>query len=570
MRMNSIVWRSRALWRAALLVLACVLGAPLAVQAAGVLIITTSPAQPGRFVALEQAAKSMGFSLQARFVEKIPADEFQPALWRGADLVLLDAPRAHIEDFMRGKLGAALPALDRVPHVWLPTSAPKPGDGLDADFAARVHGYFVQGGARNTDWLLQALAAYEAGRDWRSLPAPQVFPTAGLYHPQLAQTVVGTPAEYFAARGIDPAHRPPTIAIAFHQQSIASGQTGFIDDMIRRIEAQGAIALPFYSPVLDADAVRRMVMLDGKPVADVIINTQITLYPEGRRTEFEALGLPVIQAMAWRRGDAAQWQADPQGVPLNDVPFYLAQAEYTGIADIQVAMATRAGDEQLVAIEAQAAAVANKALNLVKLQRKPAADKRVAIFFWNYPAGEKNLSASFMNLPRSLSATLGALQAKGYRILNWGTGGWVQMFSKKPLKNLDDVKAAKLFTSKGDDRTVQFYASNGFHPVALLPSDIPAQLKLSTGLIDTAPYPPYMALTLQIFRVLKARRLTQAQAGKLLGIPQPHVSDLLNGRARAFSAERLMAFLAALGHDVEVRVKRTRKAHGHVSVVVAA
>jgi TRAP-type C4-dicarboxylate transport system substrate-binding protein len=95
------------------------------------------------------------------------------------------------------------------------------------------------------------------------------------------------------------------------------------------------------------------------------------------------------------------------------------------------------------------------------------------------------------------------LAAKGFRILNWGTGGWVQMFSKKPLRSLDDVKAAKLFTSKGDDRTVQFYASNGFHPVALLPSDIPAQLKLSTGLIDTAPYPPYMALTLQIFRDAK-------------------------------------------------------------------
>ena len=63
---------------------------------------------------------------------------------------------------------------------------------------------------------------------------------------------------------------------------------------------------------------------------------------------------------------------------------------------------------------------------------------------------------------------------------------------------------------------------------------------------------------------------TQAQAGKLLGIPQPHVSDLLNGRARGFSAERLMEFLAALGHDVEVRVKPTRKGPGQVSVVVAA
>jgi len=95
------------------------------------------------------------------------------------------------------------------------------------------------------------------------------------------------------------------------------------------------------------------------------------------------------------------------------------------------------------------------------------------------------------------------LQAKGYRLLNWGTGGWVQLFSKKPLKTLDDVKGAKMFTSKGDDRMVQFYASNGFHPVALLISDIPAQLKLSTGLIDTAPYPPYVALTLQIFRDAK-------------------------------------------------------------------
>jgi TRAP-type C4-dicarboxylate transport system substrate-binding protein len=95
------------------------------------------------------------------------------------------------------------------------------------------------------------------------------------------------------------------------------------------------------------------------------------------------------------------------------------------------------------------------------------------------------------------------LQAKGYRLLNWGTGGWVQMFSKKPLKTLEDVKAAKLFTSKGDDRMVQFYASNGFHPVALLPSDIPAQLKLSTGLIDTAPFPPYAALSFQIFRDAK-------------------------------------------------------------------
>ncbi|EFX60815.1 hypothetical protein DAPPUDRAFT_341271, partial [Daphnia pulex] len=89
-----------------------------------------------------------------------------------------------------------------------------------------------------------------------------------------------------------------------------------------------------------------MALLDGKPIVDVLINTQITLSPEARRQEFEALGIPVIQAMAYRRGDAAEWAADPQGVQLMDVPFYLAQAEYTGITDIQIAAATRKGDDQ--------------------------------------------------------------------------------------------------------------------------------------------------------------------------------------------------------------------------------
>ena len=95
------------------------------------------------------------------------------------------------------------------------------------------------------------------------------------------------------------------------------------------------------------------------------------------------------------------------------------------------------------------------------------------------------------------------LQAKGFHLLSWGTGGWVQVFSKKPLRSLADVKAAKLFTSKGSEKWVQWYVSNGFHPVALLPADIPAQLKLSTGLIDTTPNPPYLALSLQIFRDAK-------------------------------------------------------------------
>ena len=76
-------------------------------------------------------------------------------------------------------------------------------------------------------------------------------------------------------------------------------------------------------------------------------------------------------------------------------------------------------------------------------------------------------------------------------------------------------------------------------------------------------------LTLQIYRLIKERSLTQAEAGKILGIKQPHVSALMRNRSGTFSVERLLDFLTALGQDVEITVKPTRKDQGAVSVVVA-
>ena len=76
-------------------------------------------------------------------------------------------------------------------------------------------------------------------------------------------------------------------------------------------------------------------------------------------------------------------------------------------------------------------------------------------------------------------------------------------------------------------------------------------------------------LTLQIYRIIKERGITQTEAGKILGIPQPHVSALARNRAGNFSVGRLIDFLTALGQDVEITVRPTRKDHGQMSVVVA-
>src|SRR5258708_27077318 len=76
-------------------------------------------------------------------------------------------------------------------------------------------------------------------------------------------------------------------------------------------------------------------------------------------------------------------------------------------------------------------------------------------------------------------------------------------------------------------------------------------------------------LTLQIYRIIKARKLTQAQAGNIIGIAQPRVSMLMRNRSGNFSVERLMTFLTALGQEGAITVRPTRREHGAMSVTLA-
>jgi predicted XRE-type DNA-binding protein len=76
-------------------------------------------------------------------------------------------------------------------------------------------------------------------------------------------------------------------------------------------------------------------------------------------------------------------------------------------------------------------------------------------------------------------------------------------------------------------------------------------------------------LTVQIFQILRDRKLTQIEAARLLGTTQAQVSALMRCRPVSVSVGRLMEFLTALGQDVEVTVKPgARHGAGHMSVTV--
>jgi len=78
-------------------------------------------------------------------------------------------------------------------------------------------------------------------------------------------------------------------------------------------------------------------------------------------------------------------------------------------------------------------------------------------------------------------------------------------------------------------------------------------------------------LTIEIYKLLKKRGVTQNEAAKLLGATQAQVSALMRCKPVSVSVGRLMEFLNVLGQDVEVTVRpAARRKVGDMSVVVQA
>ena len=63
----------------------------------------------------------------------------------------------------------------------------------------------------------------------------------------------------------------------------------------------------------------------------------------------------------------------------------------------------------------------------------------------------------------------------------------------------------------------------------------------------------------RISEIIKERGLTQKDAAEVLGIPQPKISCLMNGKLSMFSLEHLFEFLNALDRDVEIIIKPKTK-----------
>jgi TRAP-type transport system periplasmic protein len=144
--------------------------------------------------------------------------------------------------------------------------------------------------------------------------------------------------------------------------------------------------------------------------------------------------------------------------------------------------------------------------------RKMRLDALQAAAFTNVGLGQIDSAFNVFNIPfffesydelnyvtEKLTPTIRKrIEPKGFVLLNWGSGGWTQVFTKAPVETVADLKRVKLWTSAGNDAMVQWFKSNGFEPRAMAMTDITTGL--TTGMIDGLPTTPLAAMLFQWWR----------------------------------------------------------------------
>ncbi len=76
-------------------------------------------------------------------------------------------------------------------------------------------------------------------------------------------------------------------------------------------------------------------------------------------------------------------------------------------------------------------------------------------------------------------------------------------------------------------------------------------------------------LVFEITRAIRDQQLSQAEAGRRMGIPQPKVSAMMRGDFANLSERKLMDCMTRLGDDIEIKVTPAAEQVGQLLLSIA-
>lgn len=382
-------------------------------KAANILLISVGHGNALRSRMLEEAAQASGLGFAAQTSYGLDSSHGQQ-LGNQWDVILLDGMDA---ENSRKMFADKIPLLNqagaRVVAVREPDNT-RAHLGIKIAQVSIITRYYVNGGQRNFNNLMAFIAGEVLGFHSQDIEAPFVLPDVGFYHPDFPGTVSDDRRDI--RRWLDVQDNQPVVAVGMHRAALELEDTQVIDQLFTRIEQRGAKVIGFFYEGVDAlQNYTELLQENGATWVDLVINYRVIHYIDKRLQEFSQLNVPVIQAMNYLGGDTQQFLDDHAGVSGTMTPFFLVMPESSGVIDPVILAANGEGGHK-VAIDEQLQALAERAVNHARLKHIPARDKKLVLMMWNYPPGEKNIGAAFLNVPVSLERIVHALHGEGYQV----------------------------------------------------------------------------------------------------------------------------------------------------------
>jgi cobaltochelatase CobN len=284
--------------------------------------------------------------------------------------------------------------------------------------------YLQAGGYANLFSLLNYLSDHLLMTGFGAEP-PVSLPGNGIYHPDLPENAdISDWLKYY-----NPSL--PTAGITFYRAHWISGNTAFVDALIRALEAQQMNVLPvFTSSLKSADP------QTGQPQAfqffenpvklDVLVNTisfaMTDVQPAGTaskpQSSLTALDVPILQAITSGMSHGP-WETSSRGLNPLDTAMNVAIPEFDGrINTVPISFKEKGIiNKGYKPVEDRMDRVAGLAMRFARLKHLKNSEKRVAFIFTNSNTKASQVgNAVGLDAPASLMNVLRAMQAEGYQI----------------------------------------------------------------------------------------------------------------------------------------------------------
>ncbi|MDR1039406.1 MAG: cobaltochelatase subunit CobN [Deltaproteobacteria bacterium] len=255
---------------------------------------------------------------------------------------------------------------------------------------------------------------------------PEELLSLGVYHPD-------APSKFPEADGYMEWYRTrpgysegkPWLGVMLFEAFLDRGQRPAADALVRLLEDEGFNVMPAFGDNLP---VVERIFLDpgGKGRVDAVAALTLKFFlatDERLREALRVLDVPVVNSMYLEAQTIAQWRESPRGIPTDEVLWNLANPEISGAIEPSLGIGKTEGltargarEYRWEVLEAEARHMARRIARHVALARKPAAEKRIAILYYNDARGRQSVEATYLNVFRSLADIAARLKEEGYSV----------------------------------------------------------------------------------------------------------------------------------------------------------